>query len=378
MTITLLIGRLPFSTGGSANDGGTVVPPDATPAPSNVVVVPSDPRADVPGTIAYAKQGSLWLQAGTKATQLTTGGSDSMPAFTSDGTWIYFIRTVTERGLWPNEFGRPSYYTMTYPELMRVAPSGGDPELIVSGRFKKGSLTWFYWLRQPTPNPVDPDVLAVLSDQPDPTKSNVVLQFLDVTTKKYTRAKSAKEVPPLGHQDPAWAPGGKFLLYVMNDKDGRRGAPTIWRYQPSTDKISQATGPGYLAPSFSPDGNYFAATKTTPFGTDIVILDSKTGGEVLRVTSDGESWAPAWSPRGDAIAFLHVRGQIVDLRMVNLTGTAPAFSVKDTIDLTVVSGLDGASRPSWYIPLDQLPTPSPVASPSTGSPAGSPASSASP
>ena len=102
LTLALLIGRLPFSTGGGSaqrwRDRGAA---GATPAPSNVVIVPSDPRADVPGTIAYAKQGSLWLQTGTKAIQMTTGGSDSMPAFTSDGTWIYFIRTVTERGLWP-------------------------------------------------------------------------------------------------------------------------------------------------------------------------------------------------------------------------------------------------------------------------------------
>ncbi len=52
--------------------------------------------------------------------------------------------------------------------------------------------------------------------------------------------------------------------------------------------------------------------------------------------------------------------------MVTLQGAAPDFAVKDTIDLTVVSGLDGESRPSWYVPADQLP-----ASPSPASPAAS-------
>ena len=34
----------------------------------------------------------------------------------------------------------------------------------------------------------------------------------------------------------------------------------------------------------------------------------------LRLTNDGDSWAPTWSPAGDQIAFLHVAGQVVDLR----------------------------------------------------------------
>ncbi len=368
LTMSLLTGRLPFVTSGGGGDGGGAGV-GATPAPSNVVVVPDDPRADVPGTIVYAKQGSLWLQSGTTARQLTVGGNDSMPAWTTDGTWIYFIRTVAERALWVNEFGNQRYYTLTYPLLMRVHPSGDEPEQIASGKYKKGKLSWFYWLRQPTPNPVAPDQLALLSDQPDPTKSDVVLQLYDVATKKFTPAKGAKETAPLGHQDPAWHPRGSVLLYVRNDRDGRRGVPSIWRYDPVKDRTAKVTGPGYTAPSYSPDGRYFAATKTTAFGTDIVILDAGNGAEVLRVTSDGASWSPVWSPRGDAIAFFHIAGQIVDLRMATLEGTTE-FTVADTIDLTKVSGLDGASRPSWYIPVEELPpSPSPSPSPSASAPA---------
>jgi dipeptidyl aminopeptidase/acylaminoacyl peptidase len=379
LTFGLLTDRIPFlatsEPGGNGGNGGNGGPvgPGVTPAPSNVVVVPKDPRAEVPGTIVYAKQGSIWLQEGTTVRQLTTGGADSQPAWTSDGEWIYFIRTVVDRSLWPGEAGRPVYYTLTYPVLMRIHPDREEPEIVARGTYREGRYTWFYWIRQPTPNPVDPEQLALLSDQPDPSESNVVLQLYDVPGEAFTRAAGAKEIPPLGHQDPAWHPTGRILLYVMNDRDGRRGAPTIWRYDPARDRPAQLTGPGYLAPSYSPDGRYVAATKTTPFGTDVVILDAATGGELLRVTSDGESWSPAWSPRGDAIAFFHIAGQIVDLRMATLGGSAPAFTVEDTIDLTVVSGLDGASRPSWFIPADQLPArPAPSASPAASpSPSGS-------
>ena len=68
-----------------------------TPTPSGVVI--TDPRANVPGTVVYAKDGNIWLQTGTKATQLTTSGFDSMPAWSADGKWVYFIRSI-ER-IWP-------------------------------------------------------------------------------------------------------------------------------------------------------------------------------------------------------------------------------------------------------------------------------------
>jgi len=50
----------------------------------------------------------------------------------------------------------------------------------------------------------------------------------------------------------------------------------------------------------------------------------------------------------------------------------------DPLELTLSAGLDPASRPGWWIPVDELPTPPPTATPAPtpGAPAGqSPASS---
>ena len=77
-----------------------------------------------------------------------------------------------------------------------------------------------------------------------------------------------------------------------------------------------------------------AATKTSSFGNDIVILDASNGRELARLTNDGSSWAPVWSPLGDSIAFLHIAGQIVDLELIRLDGDAPNWTVKDVIPLT--------------------------------------------
>jgi Tol biopolymer transport system component len=124
-----------------------------------------------------------------------------------------------------------------------------------------------------------------------------------------------------------------------------------------------------MAPSWSPDGMYVASTKTNSRGTDVVVLDLKDGSEVLRVTDGGRSWGPVWSPAGDAIAFLHLDGGIVDLKMARLAGSGPSWTIEETLDLTTYSGLDGGSRPSWHVPPDELParTPAPSASPAPGS-----------
>jgi dipeptidyl aminopeptidase/acylaminoacyl peptidase len=377
-TLGFFTGRLPFISstggnggGGNGGGGGGAGDPNRTPTPSNVVIV--DPRSDVPGSILYAKQGNLWLQSGTNATQITDTGRDSMPSWGPDGKWIYFIETVPGQGLFPN-LGSPRHYTLTYPVLTRVHPDGSGRQALTDGLYKSGpagAWQWFYWLRQPVLSP-DGHTIALLSDGPDPTKSDVVLQFYDLLTKKLTRA-SVVEDPPLGHQDVAWRPDGKQLLYVRNSRDGSRGAPAIWTYDPVTRKSAALTGPGYTSPSFSPDGRYVAATRTSTFGTDVVILNARTGAELLRLTNDGQSWAPTWSPKGDAVAYLHIEFQIVDLRLVPLAGKAPSWTTGDVLDLTQYSGLDGSSRPSWFIPADQLPPPSP--SPSAAASASGAASS---
>ncbi len=359
VTINLYGGSLPFGPGGGPGGGNGGGGPVRTPAPSDVVVV--DPRTKVPGTIAYIKSGNVWLQSGATAKQLTNGGKDSNPSWSPDGESIYFIRWAEESARHPWQ-GRSSRYLLTVPKLMRVPADGsGPPEELASGRITNRQGTFFYWLRQPALSP-DGTTMAIFSDGPDPSKRNVVLQFIDLETGALTPA-NAPETAPFGHQDPAWRPDGKVLLYVRNERDRARGAPTIQRYDVANQKASALTGPGYLAPSWSPDGRFVAATRTTSFGTDIVILDARNGTEIVRLTSDERSFSPAWSPAGDAIVFLHHAHGIVDLRMIPLTGSGPDWVVGEPLDLTDVSGLDAGSRPAWFIPPELLPKPTPSPTP---------------
>ncbi len=369
LTFGLLTGNLPFlpakSGGGGQNPNqpgtGGVVAPGQTPSPSAAPVV--NPDVGIDGRLVYAKAGNLWIQEGTTTTQLTRTGRDAQPAWSADGQWVYFIETRQSRGYFPSN-GRPLVYDIAYPILTRVHPDGSGREAILSGLFRTGpadKYTWSFFIRNPAVAP-NGRTVTVASDGPDPTKSDVVLSSVAVATHRLAPL-GLPESPPFGHQDPAWRPDGTQLLYVRNGRDGSRGAPALWRYDPATKKTSRFSQPGYSQPSFSPDGRYLAATKISTLGTDVVILDARTANELLRVTIDGRSWGAAWSPDGTQIAFLHLAGSTTDLQVATIVRGANAdLSIGTTEPLTEFSGLDPESRPAWWGPPAPAATPAPSAS----------------
>ena len=208
-----------------------------------------------------------------------------MPSWSPDGEYIYYIETKRSRGFWPVN-GRPGTYDMEVPHLMRVkVDRSAPPEDLKSGRFRDGNLTWFSWMRQPVVSPSGKTV-AMVTDQPRPQERDVVVQLYNLKTGKFSRP-DLPVTSPLGHQDPTWRPDGKFLLFVRNGREGATGAPVIYRYDVKENAARPLTSAGYLEPSYSPDGKYVAATRTSTLGTDVVILDGRTGTELLRVTDDG-------------------------------------------------------------------------------------------
>jgi Tol biopolymer transport system component len=352
LSVSLLTGQLPTVPGGGG--GGPV----RTATPSNVVI--TDARANVPGTLVYVKAGNIWLQSGTKASQLTKSGYDAMPTWSADGQWIYFIHSVATIGHWPFS-GAATPYELSIPYLQRIHPDGTGAHAIANGTFTRGSNSWSFFIREPSISP-DGTTAAVISDGPDPTTSDLVLKFINLSTGAITNPR-LPAVGGLGHQDPAWSPDGKSVLYVRDGREGTRGAPVIIRYDLATKRSTALTGAGYIAPAWSPDGQLVAATRTDAFGTDIVILDARTGAERLRLTNDESSFAPIWSPAGDSIAFFRVDRGVVDLQLVRLKRSAQQLTAGETLALTVAAGLDAGSRPGWFIPADQLPKPTPSPTP---------------
>ncbi|HET9346929.1 MAG TPA: hypothetical protein VFO05_14650, partial [Candidatus Limnocylindrales bacterium] len=311
ITVGLMNGQLPFRIG--SGGPGTGDGPARTPAPSGQVIV--EPDVTFPGTIVYAKAGNIWLQSGDDVRQLTDSGRDSMPAFSPDGEFVYFVRETVGKA--KHQAGNVyTWFDLQTPVLAKVPVDGSAvPQRVINTQIKDGRDTWFYWIREPTLTAGRP--MALVSDGPNPRESRMVVQLYDEAAGTFAKPEVAAGI---GHQDPAWAPNGSYLALVKNDRVGSRGAPQIMKWNPANNRVFTITGPGYLSPAWSPDSLYLAATKTDSFGTDIVILDSITGHELVRLTNDGHSFSPVWSPAGDAIAFLRLNGSITDLVMVTLAG----------------------------------------------------------
>lgn len=366
VTITLLTGSLPLvptagGNGGSGPDVPGPVVPGRTPSPSAPPVV--NPEVGIDGRLVYAKAGNLWIQEETTTRQLTDTGRDSQPAWSPDGAWIYFIDTRQRETKFPRN-GVTQTYDLRYPVLTRVRPDGSDREAILSGLYRTGPndrYGWAFFIRDPAVAP-DGNTVAVVSDGPDPTKSNVVMARISVSGKRL-RPMGLAEDRPYGHQDPAWSPDGKQLVYVRNARQAGRGAPTIWRYDVETEKEARLSRAGYSEPLFSPDGRLLVATKTSSLGTDVVILDARNGNELLRVTRDGRSWGGAWSPDGTQIAFLRLEGSTTDLQVATIReAPGAALELGEVEALTEYSGLDAESRPAWWGPR---PEPEPTAAPAS-------------
>jgi Tol biopolymer transport system component len=354
VTAGLFGGRLPIDLPGGV--GAT-----ARPTTNPVIVVPKG--TDVRGIVLFVKAGNIWAASGTDVKQLSRTGNDSSPAWSADGKRIYLIETRTKSALFPYQ-GTPANYTLRYPVIVRMNADGTGRKDIASSLYKSGvggRYTYHVWYLQPAPDPKGTRI-AIVSDGPNPIGRDPVIQFMPAGGGKLT-SLGLPFTPQLGLADPTWRPDGAVIAYTRYGRSGFEPAHRIGLYTIKTKAVKALTGPGYSQPAWSPDGRYLAAVRWSANGRDVVILDAKTGAQVLAVTSDGHSWAPAWSPAGDAIVFLTASGEDLDLDMAVIRRAGNTFSLGDTLPVTEVSQLDGTSRPSWYVPPDQLPTPSPSASP---------------
>ncbi len=359
LTAGLFGGRLPVDL-----PGGVIATARPTPNPS--IVVPAK-RTNVLGTVLFVKNGNIWSASGADVHELSTTGHDSSPAWSADGQWIYLIETRTATGHYPYQ-GSVSNYTLAYPVIVRMHPDGSARKDVASSLYTTGAggrYTFHLWYVQPAPDPKGGRI-AIVSDGPAPPNRDPIIQVMPAAGGKLTSLKLPYTVQ-LGLADPTWRADGGVLAYTRYDRTGIEPAHRVVLYVVASKKVKVLTGPGFSQPAWSPDGKYLAVVRWSSTGRDVVIIDAVTGAQVLAVSNDGHSWAPAWSPAGDAIVFLTASGLDIDLDMAVIRRNGTTFSLGDKLPVTEQSLLDGTSLPSWYIPPDQLPVPtaSPSAVPSS-------------
>jgi len=369
LSMVLVLGRLDLVT--------SVAPGHPTPQPTvnpSVVFTPPPSAAlgyQMKGTILFAKNGDIWALTSQSVQRLTSGGTESEPTWGPGGTTIYYVETRVIDSLSPPQApgGR---YDLYYPVITRMAANGGGAKVIKSGLLTyPGGTHFFDWYLQPDVSP-DGKTIALITNYPSPFNLSLGPQLAFLPAGGGTPSvPNVAQFNPLGHNDPTWSPDGKLVAFTYNQRSGAIGDPRIAIYTVATKRMRFLSAPGYARPSWSPDGKWIAAEKTDGKGRDIVILNASTGAEVARLTNDGESFDPTWSPDGTAVAFLHAQGTGIDLDLAVL-GPGTPFATAQVIALTESSLLDGTSRPAWFIPASELPTPVPTAPPASASPSSGP------
>jgi Tol biopolymer transport system component len=335
-----------------------------------VTPAPND-QAVVTGTLLYGRGGDIWQVQGTSSSVLVESGEGDalMPAWSPDGRTIYYVQRKVQRGKtppWGRNTSRSDAVTHMATDIMSVRADGSGTKRRFASMHSEGQGVWSTVAIQPAISP-DGKRIVLSSDlgvvpSADFRMAGVVLSTMS-TSGRSLRAlgidsRENNYGDPYGHNDADFSPDGKRIAFTYADKGGGQGQGLprigIVRYpvKKTRPDLSPKSRP-YADPDWSPDGRYIAAERVTQDKRDIVILDPDTWDEVARLTRDGRSFAPVWSPNGDQIAYLHVDGLKVDVRIMTLDRGPTGFTLVRDQAVTVDGDVDPESAPAWFIPQDQ-------------------------
>jgi hypothetical protein len=280
--------------------------------------------------------------------QRTSGPTDGEPAWSPDGTWLYFVRQRKEIGGRTNTGGGISKYQLTVPALMRVGGRGGPEETILDGLIADSNpkLNFSSFIFGPAVASDGRIALATDFKGPSTLGGDVLIRLLQANGTIMTPA--LPDEAPFGLQNPAWSYDGSGIYYVQNGATESASASRIIYYDTATDSVMRFGASGFIEPAPSPDGRWIAATRiNAKRGTDVVIMNAATGEVVLEVTRTGRSWSPAWSPDGSALVFLAARGSQASLQQVVISAppTGPPL-ITSSLQL-LRDQVDAGVRPAW-------------------------------
>ena len=323
-----------LSSGSSANPGG-----DGAEVSDGVVI---------DGTITFARDGALWSLSGSTLTQLTAGPSDGEPAWSPDGTWLYFVRQRNEVGGRRNAAGGITPYRLSVPTLMRIGARGDGEEEILDGLLEDQNpkLNFSSFIFDPAIGADGRIALATDYKGPSLLGGDVLIRILQEGGRMIT--PDLPDEAPFGHQDPAWSFDGSGIYYVQNGFTQGESASRIIYVDLALESVVRFGASGFIEPAVSPDGRWIAATRIDKKkGSDVVIMSAATGEVLLEVTRTGRSWAPAWSPDGGSLIFLAASGSQASLQQAVIASPVSGPP-------TVISSLqllrdlvDAGVRPAW-------------------------------
>lgn len=297
----------------------------------------------VPGAIAFALRGDVYVLRDGRYAPLTSEGRNAQPALSGDGGTLYFVRKEEIDGRRVVD-GAVVNAELGFTRIVRKPSIGGTEEIVLDGlRQKRADGEHVVaWLLGPALSP-DGRRIAVVEDDGDGAADLVVTTFGATAAQRATTAVLSRGAELA---DAAWSPDGKSIAVTTYDA----GVPGLILW--SADRAGQAQrvatlpeGEAYR-PSWSPDGRWLVYTLRRDGRNDVHAYEVATKRDVA-LTSDGRSWNGVLSPDGEWLAFLRERSGTIDLYAMQLGEALSGGAPKEALKLTRGEGIDGSSRPSW-------------------------------
>jgi dipeptidyl aminopeptidase/acylaminoacyl peptidase len=291
----------------------------------------------LPGTLAFARAGSIVGLSGSALVPLTSGGTDGEIAWSSDGTALYFVRHRDAVGGRRNPNGTYTHLKLVVPTLMRVGIRGGSESTLLDGLVPGAQSKYdtSAFIFGPAQSPTGE--LVVASDYKGGPGTAIIGSDVIIRSVGADGRTTAVGLPD------------------QNGFSGEGSASRIVRYDIASATTQRVGDRGFVQPAPSPSGRWIAATRITAKGTDVVLLDAVTGTIVLEVTRSGRAWAPAWSPDGAQLAFLSAAGTKAALNVATIGSAAGQPTVATSL-VVLRDPVDADVLPAWS-PITAAPAP---------------------
>ena len=312
--------------------------PAGSPTPTPTKPVSAVPAPLIPGTIAFALRGDVYMLRDGKYVSVTSDARSIQPNLSADGRTLLFVRAEEINGR-RNVDGQITPAILRYTDIVKKDPSGGVESIVLTG-LRTQSLGGFHvvaWHNTPALSP-DGKRFAVVTD----AGNGPALEVYDLQTGRLDSLLSQGS----NLADSTWSPDGKTIAVTSYTL----GAPRILLIAVNGTiavplGIKGTTGESYR-PSYSPEGAWITYTLRHDGGNDIHAVEILSGKDVA-LTSDGKSWNSVFSPDGKQVAFLRESGGLIDLHAMDVAEALVGGPVRAAVKLTRGEGIDGDSRPAW-------------------------------
>ncbi|MEE2776278.1 MAG: hypothetical protein VYE73_05890 [Acidobacteriota bacterium] len=199
------------------------------------------------------------LETGAKSPIVQDGLHNFSPSFSPDGLLVAFTRSVSGNA-----------------EIFTIPRSGGEVRRVTNNSRIDANPAWSPSGRE----------IAFTSDRAG-TPQLYLMDTDGGNVRRLTRAGS-------NNDGASWHPEGNRITYAHRHEAGNRFDIAVIDLVTQENKIL-TSGPGsHEAPSFSPDGSRIVFESTRGGPRQIWVIDADSG-NLRKLTSEGENYAPAWS-----------------------------------------------------------------------------------